>query len=71
MDAYEAVLVARGWFDDAPGLSLDLGFELVNTSRFDFREWEVECCVFSTVNSEMVKYMVIISDDEVMCARRM
>ena len=64
MDANEAARVACEYFDGAPGLSIDIGFETVDISRFDFKEWEVECRVFSTATSKMVGYRVVIHDDK-------
>ena len=69
MNADEAKQMAREYFDGAPGLSSDTGFEVVDVSRSDFKEWEVECRVFSTTFSKMVGYVVIIHDDVATCVR--
>lgn len=69
MNSDEAARLAREWFDGAPSLSLDKGFEIVSTAQFDFKEWEVECRIFSTTFSKMVDYVVIIHDDKAVCVR--
>lgn len=69
MNSAEAVKAARDWFDGAPSLSIDRGFEIVDVSQFDFKEWEVECRIFSTTFSKMVDYVVIIHDDIAVCVR--
>lgn len=71
MNRTEVVQMARDYLDRGYGLSSDLGFEIVEISRFDFKEWEVECSIFSTTPSRMVKYRVIIQDDKVLCARQL
>jgi hypothetical protein len=70
MNTDEAKQVARDYFDGDPGLSIEAGFEIVGVSRYDFKEWEVECRIFSTTFSKMEKYVVIIHDDVATCARR-
>jgi hypothetical protein len=65
MNATEAALMAREHLCRVPGMHPYLGFEVIDTSRFDFKEWEIECSVFSTLTSKMVKYLVVISDDKV------
>lgn len=69
MDSTEAALMAREHFYGVPGMQPDLGFETIDISRFDFKEWEVECRVFSMLASKMVKYLVVISDDKVQSSR--
>ena len=69
MDSKEAAKLVREWFDDVSGLSTEKGFEIIDTSRFDFKEWEVKCSVFSPGLGRMVEYFVVISDDVVIAAR--
>lgn len=70
MNATEAEQIARDHFYGVPGMLPDLGFE-TDTSQFDFKEWEVECMVFSMIDSKMIKYLVIISDDKVQSSKRL
>jgi len=69
MDATQVTALVREYFDK---VLLDTcpnqGFETIDISRFDFKEWEVECRVFSCTHSKMVDYKVIISDDRMIVA---
>jgi len=65
MDATEAALMAREHLYRVPGMQPYLGFEIINISHLDWNEWEIECRVFSTRTSKMVKYLVVIQDDKV------
>ena len=71
MNRTEVVQMARDYLDRGYRLSADLGFEMAEVSRSDFKEWEVECSIFSMASSKMVKYRVIIHDDEARCARQL
>lgn len=66
MDGKEAVLMAREHLKDVvSGVLPDVGFATGDISRFDFKEWEVKCWVFSTISQKMVEYKVVIVDDKV------
>jgi len=69
MDSKEVAKLVREWFDDVSGLSPEKGFEIIDKTQFDFKEWEVKCSVFSSGLSRMVEYIVVISDDAVIAAR--
>ena len=69
MEPIEADEMARDYLDKSPGLSAESGFEIIDRSRFDFKEWEVKCRIFSSGLSRMVEYVVVISDDVVIAAR--
>lgn len=65
MDATGAALIAREYFLGVSGVHLDMGFETLDISRFDFKEWEVRCRVFSVIASRMIEFRVVISGDRV------
>ena len=69
MDATEAALLAREHLNDVHDINPDMGFETTDITQFDFKEWAIECRVFSASNGGMVDYLVIISDDKVQTAR--
>jgi hypothetical protein len=70
MDATEAALMVREYLCGVPGILPDIGFETGDISRFDFKEWEIECRVFSMLASKMVGYRVVIHDDKVEAIKR-
>ena len=70
MDATEVALMAREYFYARSGMLPDIGFETIDISRFDFKEWEVKCRVFSMLSSKMVEYRVIIHDEKVESVER-
>jgi len=69
MNRDNVIQTTRKYFDGAPGLSSDIGFEIVRVSQYDFKEWEVECRIYSRTFLKMVKYVVIIHDDVATCVR--
>lgn len=70
MDATGAALMAREYFLGVSGVHVDMGFETLDISRFDFKEWEVRCRVFSVISSQMVEFRVVISGDQVISVVR-
>ena len=69
METKDATNMARDYLDESPGLCADIGFEIIDVSRFDFKEWEIECRIWSKTFLKMGEYVVVIHDDEVLCAR--
>ena len=69
MEPAEADKMAREYLDKSPGLSAESGFEIIDRSRVDFKEWEVKCRIWSKTFLKMVEYVVVIHDDAVIAIR--
>ena len=70
MNRTDADKLAYDWFVGVPGLSVEIGFEIVDRTQHDFDKFDIRCSVFSTEDSKMADFVVNINDGDVICVNK-